>query len=290
MPRDWDLFAFAGFPLLAFVLRSLLDRKKPYLRVAILIIVVNLLVLGPRVVSQIVPDISIAHALNYKELDIQKSRPLYVSLTKILKERGDSAQERKLAAEFHERYPEFRESEYLVAQMGKRPADEIIALGRRILKRSPFTQSVWGNMGLSFVSLGMLDSAIHYYRIADALNPGTPTITSNLAAAYVRKGELDKAERLLNKAISADSTQPQFYYYKSRIAGMRGDREEYLKQLAKAASWPNSPLMYLTELSEYYLRTGDAYHARGILDTALSRGLDSAIIDSLAVRYPGQRK
>ena len=73
MPRDWDLFAFAGVPLaiLSYLLLFMSSERIPATgRAAVLVISLGFLSLIPRAIAQVVPEISIQHVEAYFELDV----------------------------------------------------------------------------------------------------------------------------------------------------------------------------------------------------------------------------
>lgn len=70
MPRDWDLFAFAGVPIAVFTFYYLLKQKnKTNQMTTVLIVVLGMLILIPRVGSQIIPEKSLSLVKSYRLLD-----------------------------------------------------------------------------------------------------------------------------------------------------------------------------------------------------------------------------
>jgi len=77
MPRDWDLFSFAGVPLALtafYVILSNRDRIRQHSLICILMISLGFGLLFPRVVSQVVPGVSVAHLKSCFLLDRLKTK------------------------------------------------------------------------------------------------------------------------------------------------------------------------------------------------------------------------
>jgi len=287
MPRDWDLFSFAGIGLTALTYYWLLNQGRISLLAPMLTIALGLLVLGPRVVSQILPDIAVAHARNYKDIDQIKNRNLYPYLVHSLREQGKGEEADQLHSEWNRRFPERLQTLQLSNLFEVQRYSDAKTKARHLLQRDPLLPDVWCYLGLAYANLGDVDSAIACYRVSLALNPGDPAPFLGLASARIDQGKLDEAMDLLDRAIAVDSTRSAPFYQKSRVAALRGDRDSYIKNLSLAVSRSDAQPAVMVELLQVEARSGNMPEARTLLSRALAHGLDSTYIDSFATRYPG---
>jgi len=109
MPRDWDLFAFAGVPLTVSFYHLLLSsrrNRRTSLFIAALSIALGLLVLVPRAVSQCIPEAALAHAHLYTRLDRIKSRNFSRLLMKLYHRWGHEETARELEERWQQDYPQ----------------------------------------------------------------------------------------------------------------------------------------------------------------------------------------
>ena len=181
-----------------------------------------------------------AHAYNYKDLDPIKSRNLYSYLIPFLKEQGKEEEADRLYSEWNRRFPERLQSLQLRDLLNARHYSEVKVIALHLLQQNPLLHDVWGNLGLAYANLGLLDSAISCCRISLALNPGNPAVLSDLAGVRIMQGRLDEATNLLDRAIAIDSTRSILFFQKAQIARIRRQRGLYIKNLTAAASRPDA--------------------------------------------------
>ncbi len=289
MPRDWDLFSFLGVPLSAIIYYYFLERRTPLFGPALLSVALSLLILVPRVVSQNVETVALEHAYDYKDLDQVKSRQFYTVLVNYCRAAGKDSLGAALTSEMHQRFPERSQGDKAHDLILAGRYRQAITLSGQILKRNPFYHGVWANMGTAYLYLGNYDSAIACYQIASALNPGRAELYGNIAAVYIDLGKLDKASKLLDKAIARDSTEPSFVYNRARIAQKRGDREMYLHYLGTAAMMPKGYKSRRLEYLHNLMQAGDVAKAKQVLKLLRSQVSDSLFYDSLFAHYPQLR-
>ncbi len=286
MPRDWDLFAFAGIPVSIAVFYRLLSSPRPDYKGSFLIILLGLLVLGPRVAGQTIPSVSLAQAHDYKELDKIKNKNFWHILIKYYEQNGSSQKADSLMTEWNSRFPERQLLRQSFTLLKSGQAGKAAELCQRVLNVNPHYPDAWLNLGLAYKYMGKVDSAIIYYRIANALNPYNARTLGNIASAFIYKGNILEAGHWLDDALKIDSTIGELYYYRAIISRKRGDRNEYLRNLTRAASDERASLEYLLELADIYLQNRDYEKAGRLYKVGLDRGIDKSYVDSIHVAYP----
>jgi hypothetical protein len=174
MPRDWDLFSFAGPPLV--MLATWIMLKSPpaasFGRLACgLSIALGMILLAPRVVSQAHAETSIAVFDRMANLDVVKSRNGRFLLQQYLKRRGEMDEHGRRvrinsAALPHENLSE--EGRILGDDGYWRKA---IDKFKRAIAYDPSYHYAWANLGVVYRWMERYDSALICLRIADGLNP-----------------------------------------------------------------------------------------------------------------------
>jgi tetratricopeptide (TPR) repeat protein len=290
MPRDWDLFSFAGVPLVTILFYALLDARNAIKNSAVtsgLAIILGLLVLTPRVVTQVVPNLSIAVFDNYSKLDTIRNGFAQVILLEYLEKHGQLAERtaRELANTRLWPYVAWdREGRELFKQ-GKIPEAE--AKFRQTIDYAPCYGYAWANLGVCFSQREEWDSAFAYLRIADALHPFNSDIYNSLGFAYMELGNLDKAEEY---SLGAIRLRPTNFTARTKLADLywkQGRREELVKLLLESADQDSVPAQYFFESADKLLKLGETDAATRICRRALESGVDSSLIMQLEADYPG---
>ena len=289
MPRDWDLFAFCGVPVVLFFYYLLTERDGSIANqrlVAVLAIGIGLLSVLPRAASQVVPEVAIAHFHNYASLDKLKNSNARATLIRYYRNIGDSA---KAHDESDRRYRDFPEES--IAARGKtlskeRRFDQAIPLFRKAMEVNPIYYHAYSNLGVCFLELRQYDSAVMYLSIADGLNPHGKYVITNLGAALMAVHEYDRARNLLEEAISLDSTLMLAYYFLAQLDRRTGDEDGYYRNLIIAASDPEVEWAVLKELGDYYVRKQKYPQALRVFRAAEQKGLDTTYLQQLRIRYP----
>lgn len=289
MPRDWDVFAFAGVPLTLFSLYIILDSRnniKSRGVVALLVMSLSAVVLLPRLIVQTSPEKSIALFDNLAALDVRKSRTGRFVLRQYLLNHGraDEAEQRRL-----------RDNELLPQEFWDLQGREMIARGEvdsaismfgRAIKFDPSFYLPWSNLGVALSKQGKHDSALVYLRIADGMNPYNADTYCNLGGVYHALGDYKRAEALWQKAryLDPDSFIPCDYLL--RLYKQLGQHEDYTSLLEQVVFMADVPHKYAVEQAGNFVRQGDWSQASILLKRALARGLDSAYVQDLSKKYP----
>lgn len=288
MPRDWDLFSFTGMPLVILFYYLALDRDGPRdgSRIAILGITLGLLLLGPRVATQINPELGIALFDRYAALDRVKNSSGRFILREYLIEQGRVQEAERRRQIDNEELPEgewVTTGQQLVLD-GRVKAGA--ALLFRAIESDPSHYLAWANLGAAYSIHGLYDSARYYLEVAAARMPFNAGIYSNLADVYAALGEFDLAENMLLDAmeLAPDDFLPrglllQLYKRQNRF-------DEYGLLLEQVAERNNAPPEILLEAAKTKLWAFDMTKAGQLLNRALEAGLDSATVCELQGQYP----
>ncbi len=291
MPRDWDLFAFAGIPLIVGGLTLLLrtPMKITSLKATGLILTLNVLLLAPRLTCLTYPSMMVQHLENYAELDKDKTGPLKYILVKYLLQNGDSATAGRIVNHWYQSDPE----QVLVSStpLGSVPIDSAqwVDVLRRAVKRNPSNWTAWGNLGSMLLVQEKYDSAIYCFRVVDGLRPGYPIVHFNLGLAYYRLGAFVKAENYLESSYQLDTTTLRPLLALQYVYRDNHQRKMYDYNLRRIASRDDAPAQEVKEWIELLLSESDFATASERILKAKGVQLDSSDVASLIARYPNLR-
>ncbi len=289
MPRDWDLFSFAGVPLAVLAYYIVLSNHKriPRYRYTVsLAIVLGFLSLSARVIAQVIPAVSVAHFRDYIYLDKTKNRTARQLLVNFYKDRGDTEKEEEEQRLWAVAYPEetmVRQTKRLIEEGRHR---EAIRLCHQVLEINPTTYISWTNLGNCYLRLGQYDSALTVLKIAAGLNPENVTVLSNVGFAYACLEDYENAERAWLRAVRNDSTALQPNLYLIQLYQITSRLDEYRKRLSRVAARDDAPAEVLMLLGEDHLRNSEYEQAADALNRALAQGLDSNRVQQLKQQYP----
>jgi hypothetical protein len=108
MPRDWDLFSYIGYPLMAMGLITVLTsaNKQQANRVTLMAIITAMMCLAPRVITASTPAQGIRQFRDYADIDIRKNRTGWYALNRYYSKPPDSLAYDSVNALRRERFPE----------------------------------------------------------------------------------------------------------------------------------------------------------------------------------------
>jgi len=106
-----------------------------------------------------------------------------------------------------------------------------------ITKKNPANFQAWNRLGSSYHSSGKYDKAAAAYEKALAINPSGPVVQYNLACAYARMNNKDRAFDVLIKLAPSGFFQPEQISADADFAGLQSDPrfKEVLSQAQKAS-------------------------------------------------------
>ena len=289
MPRDWDLFTFAAPPLAVLVFWWVFKSRAFSVdvgRAAALAIVLGLLMLGPRVASQIIGEVSVAHFESYIHRNFQVEKDGRIFLKEYFHRTGD------YVAEVEQRllWEDLAMDSRLIMQ-----GDDLFDAGdfgramylyRQALGYNPVSSLAYTNIGTCFQRAGQYDSALYYQRIANAINPYNASILNNLGLAYFYREEYDKSEEAWYEALLRDSTLIWPRVFLTRQYYLLGDSVRYESLLLETAAREDAPAELLRQLGTYYIRREKYDKAVEALQRGLEAGLDSNAVRQLQSEYP----
>jgi len=289
MPRNWDLFSITGVPLAVLCYYYALENHratKSLLLRSIPAIVLGFLSLAPRVATQVVPGLGIAHFKNYQILDKSRNRNARRLLIDYYERAGDFAAAQKEWTRTEVDFPEVSHHKKAEELMRQTKYAEAVVHLRKALDLNPLFYNAYGNLGVCYLNLDMLDSALVLLKIADGVNPYNASIINNIGTTYLRKGEYTHAEKYFLKSLQIDSTEQN---------AMVGLASVYLQmnQFDRSFNYVNQ-IFTLTDMPyDYFRQAGDAYLSKRAFNQAalayeyaIKRGLDSAYVNALKDKFP----
>ncbi len=291
LPRDWDLFSFAGLPLVALFYLLALRKSTHYGHtVALMGIVLSAFVLATRVAILRSPDDAREQHRAYLALDPERGLRAYSLIRTDYLERGDTAAAETSFTQWNRLYPEraafFRAVD--LKRVGKWP--NAVRELRLAVGLNPTYADAWSHLGECYIHMKLDDSAYVCLHRALRLNPYEASAWNNLGNACIRERRYDEAETALLKAHDLLGDHPANQYNIATVYRLTGRTDLYLQWLEKAAQWPNTPPGLYRELADVYLAQGNIPAAAAQFRIGLARGLDTASVRAAEERYPALKQ
>ena len=290
MPRDWDLFSFAGVPLMllsSLFLFSLLKKNIIPRSVLILAVSLNLIFLIPRIQTQTTYDLAFEQFRQYISWEPLKSRSSMTMVVDHYNKKGDSTQAFIEIEKWRENYPEWQQNRIAMKMTNDGYVNDAINIYKDIIRTNPVYAAAYCNLGLSYMKQKNLDSAGLYLEIAEGMNPYNHRVLANLGMYHFYKENYSKAEMLFERVLSRDSLISTAIIGLLNVYKMINEREKYYEYLTRVVWYKEAPLEYSMEMGEYYLSLGNFNDAARVFNDAIkNKGLDSLYIKSLKTKYP----
>jgi len=291
MPRDWDLFSFSGVPLTIFSYYFLLNtrsksRHRPGARIGLLSVFLGFLSLFPRAGSQAVEDISVAHVMNYIDLDKARNMPVRAVLFDYYKELGKQDKTAFLKRQWR---GELLEDDMLVKAFSLLEQNQVrpaISLLNQLLGRNPGIATAWGHLGEAYLLLNRYDSALMFLNISEGMNPYNPVVHYNLGFAYYAKTEYEKAKRYYLRALEIDTLLLEPLLGLAYVYTQLDQYDKYIDVLLRVGSRDDAPVQAIEKLGNYYVQQGQYQLAAETFQRALQKGLDSTYVNQLTEKHP----
>jgi len=289
MPRDWDLFSFAGI-VLAVAWWYVLIRSRSTIglnrSIPALAVVLGLVALAPRVVTQMVPEKGVALFKHYRDLDKTKNRNGQAILVNYFRDIQDV--ENNLAEEQWRRmaYPEVGINYRAVKLVESGRGAEALPLVRRMLKADPIFWNAWTCLGACYIATGQYDSAVWALETSLGLNPFEPKIRGHLGLAYFYNGEIEKAEKSMLEGFEIDPGQWSTHLGLADLYSARSNQKKAAQHFELLALADGTPVHYIKRAGDYFLKRKQFRKAASIYKIGLDKGLDSAYVRALLVKYP----
>lgn len=290
MPRDWDLFAFAGLLLALLCFRRVgaaWENGRVSMKPLLLAIALGVLALVARVTAAHMTSVSVARLESYMELDPARHRNTYRVLSDYYHsiDQHDKAMAADTALEHT--YPE-RQTLRQAAELGRAGrTDQALILLQRARQKCPNWADVYFNIGYTFLMMNQPDSALPYLRICDALNPNNALTANAFGIAWHRKSEYDRAIEYYELALQRDPTMTSTWVTLADIGLRTNDLELTRRTLARAAAQERGNANDMLVFANKLARLGHLQLAAEALAIAEQYGLDSAESRALLEQYPG---
>jgi len=289
MPRNWDLFSVVGVPLAFLCFYALLSQRAnsviPVLSSA-LACLLALVMLAPRVASQVSPPVGIAHFKNYLELDKirnRNARSLLVDYYRVIGDETSASREQVLA---EEDFPESAFQKRGKQELRRGNVDQAEADFKRALELNPLFYDAYANLASCRIARGQLDSALVLLQIADGLNPYNASTISNIGTVYLRQNEIDKAMASFQEALRIDSTNQNSMVGLASCYLKAGRPARSLAYVTKLSEQTDLGPEYFRQATEAYLQAGYDEQARDAFEYAKEKGLPAKEIRALTGKYP----
>lgn len=291
MPRDWDLFAFVGVPLLFLSLRVVLadEPRRVGTMTAAVAILVGLFALGGRLAVQTNPHSGLALADSYYRLDPLRNKNLLLIMHRFHMERGEI----KLAEAVSKRWTELPEEKlYTTAQeawMEDRQAGAI-ALYEEAIRCNPTFPPSYAYLAQCYFMQNRLDTAIAILETARGLSPHNPRTYTYLGYWYYVQGQRRKAEEYLNTGIEYNPLSAGPYFYLSLIALDDGRSEEHERLLRKAVLMTDASGEMFLLLAGIEATRKNYEKAASAARMALDKFVDTSEVRNLVKQHPPLRE
>ena len=289
MPRDWDLFALAGVPLILFLCHRLLSGYSLWrFKVAMATALLGALILFPRAVVFSGHEIALKHIEAYAGLDLEKSGSLRFLLAKYYREHDRLADVRRVDSIGLAADPDTYRMNEAIERREAGDTIDMIPILRRTTQRNPLNWAAWGNIGVIALFNRSFDSAYYYLRISDALNPHNASTNLNLASCLYHLKRYDEAEERIAEAIRLDSTQQttELMTLQCDIYRESNQQAKYVAMFAAIASKPDAPEKYVRGWIELLLAQKRFAEVEIVLSNPSARNLDPLFLSELRYRYP----
>lgn len=289
MPRDWDLFSFAGVPIALLSFYFLLDsrvRPKQYVSITLLMVLLGLITLFPRAVSQTNPGQSVRWFNNYAAMDKTKNMYGRTLLKKYYERRGDAAAAEQAFIRYVADYPQLVLNREGIALKNEGKCAEAIKKYRQAIELHPTFVAAYANIGMCYLSLRQFDSAAVMFQIAAGMNPYNFIVHNSLARTFYELGKYTEAEEALKLARKLSPSKLEPLVGLVQLYKKTNNLDSWLEHLNELVAYDNAPLIALTELAEYHLNHRDFMMAAPLYRRAARQGLDSTYLARLQQAYP----
>ena len=292
MPRNWDLFSIAGLPLVVLCYYYALEHRRSgrsALLMCVPAIVLGFLSLAPRVATQVVPGLGVAHFKNYLVLDKIRNRNAWRLLIDYHRRRGDTLSAQDIIRQRLREFPELQFNAQAQALMNEGRYAEALAPARMAIQLDPVYWSAYHNLGASYYQLKQFDSAEFFLEIANGLNPFNAETLALLGGVQLHKGNYRQAKKYIDRSFHIDSGLENAIVGLVCVHRSIGQFERSFEYLTRLYDLNLVTSDFFREAGDFYLHKGKYGLAAGAYTYAVDRGLDSSYVDSLRVGFPQLR-
>ncbi len=289
MPRDWDLFAFAGIPIVTMLFYLLINNRQHivgYPALSALAIALGFFVLVPRVASQAIPDIGVKHFESYLTRNRAVDNKARAYLIEYYRRSRDSAGELKAKSMFRRHNTEGNLLGQGLYLFSENQYDQAAQNFRQALLTNPRSAIAYTNLGKCYLRFDKPDSALLFQKIAIGLDPYDPITLNNLGLAYYYNEDYPHAERAWHDALERDTSLLTPRLFLMRQYKKLNQPKKFDSVVASIVDRPDLPIPALEDIGMAYLVNKRYDQAGRIYRRALNLGMDPAKIDDLKKSHP----
>ncbi len=293
MPRDWDLFSFAGLPLVMGGFYLMVDNKekiRSYARLSILAIILGVVALSGRVATQMMPETAIVQFKNHIKLDKTKNRNGQAVLINYYADIGDAASAQIEYDRRQREYPQLGMYEQAQGLMNSGRFGEAQRLLEQTVSIDALYWNAWTNLGACYLHSKKYDSARAVLNISRGLNPFRALVHNHLGYAYYNLRQLAKAEEMWRASLELDSLSLGSWVGLANLSATRRQQDKYLYYLTKAAFLDDVTFDVLQKLGDAHLKMGQYRKAAALYRRSIEKGLDTNYVRHLEEQYPRLRQ
>lgn len=293
MPRDWDLLALCGMPLVIFAFYGLIKNQsviRGYMSVGTMLVVVGVLSLGPRVASQTVDEVAILHLKNYFKLDEIRTRNVRKVLIDFYEEQGNSEAAQRERVEREVLSPEAYFARKAKSLMSNGQFRAAIPVFKQLIQANPIHAVSYANIAVCLLRMSEPDSALVWLEASNALSYDSPTTLAYFGKAYRMKGELDLAQYYLLRALKHTDSKGAILLELISLNIDRRDAAQAEGFLERLEEMTQSEPRGFVVLGNMFARAGFEEQAMRCYRDAIERRLDSAATNDLLTRFPQLRE
>ena len=289
MPRDWDLFSFAGVPLAVgiYYFASLNWQSSRIRNTAVLSIILCLFILVPRAANRFQESAGLDHYRSYLLLDIAKCRNGWIYIINFYQDQGDTVLADGAFADWKALHPEviMIKAASQILHVDKN-IHEARALGLDVIRIAPTYPDSYALVAMCLIKLHKYTEAQGYLKIADGLSPDRSSTVNNLGKTYQMLGDFEQAESAFLRSARLNSNDFTPLHNLARLYKNMRQIEKYDQFLSAAAECETSPAYVVRELGDRLLSKNQFPAAADAYRHAMEKGLDSAYVQQLMEQYP----
>jgi tetratricopeptide (TPR) repeat protein len=289
MPRDWDLFSFAGIPIVMFWYLFLLDQRVEITkRITVLMLSLSLgaIVLIPRAVIFASQDHSVQMIKSYVNLDHTKSKNLCFILGQELERWGRVVEATETFQLVNAQYPEIAMNEQSQQQLNEGRVADAISMTNQALHLNPIFPDAYSNLGTAYLASGQLNDALEQYRISYGLNPGNVKIRFNLANVYARFGNTSESRLWLERSLDIDSSFSPAIVGMAIVAVAENRSDEIPYWLDRLSAAQEVEPVFVGDLVRQLLRKNLYDLAARAITIGQEHGVDSTTVAGFVRDFP----
>jgi hypothetical protein len=288
MVRDWDLFAFAGFPFILLVIDIYLRRQsfKTNARLTIkMIAMLGVFILISRAVSLTDPKSSIGLLENNMRQDWLKYSNLGYVIDQYVNWGGDRSHIYAINNAHKDKYAEILKTKSMEDYQANRFAEAAKGFEHQ-LKLHPRRMIPYYYLGKCQMQAGLYDSAITLFEIAHGLDNYSISIINNLGICYATKGNIKKAEKFFHKSLSLEKDNFHALVNLTKMYISASDIKKSLEYYNRLIDQDEVSSTYFYTIGQDFESHGHKQYALQAFREAIDRGVPEIVEEELKSKYP----